>query len=43
VRQLDWFCTRGLRVSDPDVVPALGEDGSVLSDHEMLLLTLQPG
>jgi len=43
VRQLDWFCTRGLRVSDPEVVAALGEDGSVLSDHEMLLLTLKLG
>ncbi len=39
-RQLDWFCTRGLSVRDPAVVPALGEDGSVLSDHELILLTL---
>jgi endonuclease/exonuclease/phosphatase family metal-dependent hydrolase len=39
-RQLDWFCTRGLNVSDPDVVPAIGENGEILSDHEMLLLTL---
>jgi len=40
-RQLDWFCTRGLTVRDPAVVPAIGEDGDILSDHEMLLLTLQ--
>jgi endonuclease/exonuclease/phosphatase family metal-dependent hydrolase len=40
-RQLDWFCTRRIRVRDPAVVPALGEDGSVLSDHEMILLTLE--
>lgn len=39
-RQLDWFCTRGLRVRDATVVPALGEDASVLSDHELILLTL---
>ncbi len=39
-RQLDWFCTRGLHASDPDIVPAIGEDGEILSDHEMLLLTL---
>jgi endonuclease/exonuclease/phosphatase family metal-dependent hydrolase len=42
-RQLDWFCTRGLSVRDPTVVPALGEDGSVLSDHELILLTLDMG
>ena len=38
--QLDWFCTRGLSVRDPAVVPALAEDGSVLSDHELILLTV---
>jgi endonuclease/exonuclease/phosphatase family metal-dependent hydrolase len=42
-RQLDWFCTRGLAVRDPVVVPALGEDASVLSDHELILLTLDTG
>jgi endonuclease/exonuclease/phosphatase family metal-dependent hydrolase len=42
-RQLDWFCSRGLTVHNPEVVPAIGEDGSVLSDHEMILLTLQLG
>ena len=42
-RQLDWFCTRGLNVSDPNVVPAIGENGEILSDHEMLLLTLHLG
>jgi endonuclease/exonuclease/phosphatase family metal-dependent hydrolase len=40
-RQLDWFCTRGLNVSGPGVIPAIGEDGEILSDHEMLLLTLR--
>jgi endonuclease/exonuclease/phosphatase family metal-dependent hydrolase len=42
-RQLDWFCTRGLTVSGPNVVSAIGENGEVLSDHEMLLLTLRLG
>jgi endonuclease/exonuclease/phosphatase family metal-dependent hydrolase len=34
-RQLDWFCARGVKVRDPAVVPALGDDASVLSDHEL--------
>ena len=38
-RQLDWFCTRGLIVRDPAVVPSLSEDATVLSDHELILLT----
>ncbi len=40
-RQLDWFCTRGVTVRDPAVVPALGEDASVLSDHELILVSLE--
>jgi endonuclease/exonuclease/phosphatase family metal-dependent hydrolase len=40
-RQLDWFCTRGMRVCDPAIVPALGDDASVLSDHELILLTVE--
>jgi endonuclease/exonuclease/phosphatase family metal-dependent hydrolase len=40
-RQLDWFCTRGVSVRDPAIVPALGDDATALSDHELLLLTLQ--
>ena len=42
-QQLDWFATRGLRASDPAVVPALAEDGTVLSDHELILVTLHLG
>jgi endonuclease/exonuclease/phosphatase family metal-dependent hydrolase len=42
-RQLDWFCTRGVKARDPAVVPALGEDATVLSDHELILLTLDTG
>jgi endonuclease/exonuclease/phosphatase family metal-dependent hydrolase len=39
-RQLDWFCTRGFRASAPAVVPALGPDGTVLTDHDLILATL---
>jgi endonuclease/exonuclease/phosphatase family metal-dependent hydrolase len=42
-RQLDWFCVRGLKVRDPAIVPALGDDASVLSDHELIMLTLDAG
>ncbi len=38
--QLDWFAARDLRVSDPAVVPAISEDGTPLSDHELILVTL---
>jgi len=34
--QLDWFCTRGLTARDPLVIPAIGESGDILSDHELI-------
>jgi endonuclease/exonuclease/phosphatase family metal-dependent hydrolase len=40
-RQLDWFCTRGLTMRDPVVVPSLAEDATVLSDHELILVTAE--
>jgi len=39
-RQLDWFCIRDLTASEPDVVAALGPDGTVLSDHELILVSI---
>ncbi len=39
-RQLDWFCTRGMRAGDPAIVPAIGADADILSDHEMIIVTL---
>jgi endonuclease/exonuclease/phosphatase family metal-dependent hydrolase len=42
-RQLDWFCTRGVNARDPAVVPAPGKDATVLSDHELILVTLELG
>jgi hypothetical protein len=32
-----------VKARDPAVVPALGEDATVLSDHELILLTLDTG
>jgi hypothetical protein len=40
-RQLDWFCTRDLTASHPEIVPALGPDGTVLSDHELILVSIE--
>jgi endonuclease/exonuclease/phosphatase family metal-dependent hydrolase len=40
-RQLDWFFTRGLHVSGPEVVASLTLDGTVLTDHELILLTVE--
>jgi len=40
-RQLDWFCTRDLAASEPEVVRALGPDGTVLSDHELILVSIE--
>lgn len=40
-RQLDWFCTRELAASQPEVVPALGPDGTVLSDHDLILVSIE--
>ena len=37
LRTLDWLLVRGLAASDPMVVPALAPDGTVLSDHEMIV------
>jgi len=41
--RLDWFFTRGLRVSDPEVVAAIDPaTGEALSDHEAIALTISP-
>lgn len=37
---LDWVCTRGLVVSGPQIVPAVDADGTVLSDHDLVLVTV---
>lgn len=40
--KIDWFFTRGLVASEPAIIPALRPDGSPSSDHEGLLVTIQP-
>lgn len=42
--RIDWFFSRGLRCSDPAVIPAVDQAGVAISDHEALALTIQlPG
>ncbi|MDL2402107.1 endonuclease [Rhizobium mayense] len=40
--KLDWFFTRGLEASLPQIVEAVGQDGKPSSDHEALLVTIFP-
>jgi endonuclease/exonuclease/phosphatase family metal-dependent hydrolase len=39
--KIDWFLTRGLEARRPTVVPALGPDGAVLSDHRLLAVSVR--
>ena len=40
---LDWFFSRGLAVSEPEVVAATDpESGAALSDHEAIAVTISP-
>jgi glycerophosphoryl diester phosphodiesterase/endonuclease/exonuclease/phosphatase family metal-dependent hydrolase len=39
--KLDWIATRGLTADQPKVIPAVSPDGKVLSDHELLTVTLR--
>lgn len=34
---IDWFLVRGLRVSESAIVPAIDEQGNLISDHEMIM------
>jgi endonuclease/exonuclease/phosphatase family metal-dependent hydrolase len=40
--RIDWFFTRGVAVGDARVVPAIQADGSAISDHEALFITVRP-
>jgi endonuclease/exonuclease/phosphatase family metal-dependent hydrolase len=40
--KIDWIFTRGLRAATPAIVPALGADGTPISDHDCLLVTVTP-
>jgi endonuclease/exonuclease/phosphatase family metal-dependent hydrolase len=37
---IDWFLVRGLRVFDSVIVPAIDEQGNIISDHEMIMTTV---
>ncbi|MEX2392867.1 MAG: endonuclease/exonuclease/phosphatase family protein [Actinomycetota bacterium] len=39
--KLDWFLVRGLEVGRPTVVPAVASDGSPLSDHELIAVSVR--
>ena len=38
--KLDWFLTRGVEVAESRIVPSVAPDGDVLSDHDMVVLTI---
>lgn len=38
--KIDWIFTRGLEVSNPAVIPAVGPDGALLSDHDAVAVTI---
>ena len=37
---IDWFLVRGLHVSEPAIIPAVDERGRMISDHEMIMVTI---
>jgi endonuclease/exonuclease/phosphatase family metal-dependent hydrolase len=39
--KLDWIVVRGLAPSNPQIVPALDEQGRAISDHEMLAVDVR--
>ena len=40
--KIDWIFTRGLRAAGAAVVPALRPDGRPSSDHDCLVVTVEP-
>ncbi len=42
IAHIDWFLVRGLRASEPAIVPAVDAQGTMISDHEMIVVTLTP-
>jgi hypothetical protein len=39
---LDWFLTRGVTATGPEVIPVLAADGTALSDHDLIAVTVEP-
>ena len=40
--RLDWFFTRGLVAERPVTVPAVAEDAVLISDHDLIAVTIRP-
>ncbi len=40
--KIDWLFSRGLRCSDPAILPAVDAEGVAISDHEVLAVTIEP-
>ena len=40
--KIDWFFSRGLRCTDPAIIPAVDSAGTAISDHEALAITITP-
>lgn len=40
-KKLDWFFTKGLEISQPKVISAVSQQGDAISDHEILILTVE--
>ncbi|CAN1560655.1 ElsH Metal-dependent hydrolase [Rhabdaerophilaceae bacterium] len=41
--KIDWLFVRGFSASDPWIDPAVASDGTVISDHDAIGVTLAPG
>ena len=39
--KIDWFFSRGLKVSSPAIIPAVQADGTPSSDHECLSVEIE--
>jgi hypothetical protein len=39
-RRIDWLFAYGVRVTDPRTVPAVDSAGSAISDHELIVATM---
>lgn len=40
--RIDWLFSRGLTCSDPATIPAIDHEGTAISDHEVLAVTIRP-
>ncbi len=38
--KLDWLVVRGVRVENPQVIPAVDEAGKPISDHDMVAVEI---